>query len=146
LHKSLLQIDPYFQSFSGVLSLFIVSSLHLIYLNHFINHLISFHTISRIQSNHVPLINYNVWLEGQVSITEEQRRFKPIKTQLEIPNYTTYVGPGPTYINPHLDPPKQKRVHATQEHSTPPPYPILVGWVHATLAISPLPMRGCPFS
>jgi hypothetical protein len=58
LPKSL-QVDAYFQCFSGVLSLSIVSSLHLIYLNHFINHLISFHTISRTQSNHVPLINYD---------------------------------------------------------------------------------------
>jgi hypothetical protein len=59
LHKSLLQVDPYFQCFSGVLSLSIVSSLHLIYLNHFNNHLISFYTISRTQSSHVPLINYD---------------------------------------------------------------------------------------
>jgi hypothetical protein len=35
-----------------------------------------------------------------------------------------------------LNPPKHESVRATREHSTPPPYPIPVGWVHATLAIS----------
>jgi hypothetical protein len=83
--------------------------------------------------------------DDRVSITEEQRRFEPIIAQLGIPNHTTYAGPRPTHINLHSDLPKQERVRATREHSTPPPYPILVGWVHATLAISPLPVRGCPF-
>jgi hypothetical protein len=31
-------------------------------------------------------------------------------TQLGIPNYTTYVGLKPTYINLHPDPPKHDRV------------------------------------
>ena len=57
-----------------------------------------------------------------------------------IPNHTTYVGPWPTYINLPLDPLKQERVHATREHSTPPIQPIAT-WVHATPAISPLPVR-----
>jgi hypothetical protein len=34
------------------------------------------------------------------------------------------------------DCPKHELVRATREYSTPLPYPILVGWVHATLAIS----------
>ena len=59
--------------------------------------------------------------------------------QLGFSYHTTYVGPGPTYINLHLDPPKHEPFRATWEHSTPPPYVILdvfIGWVHATLAIS----------
>jgi hypothetical protein len=39
---------------------------------------------------------------------------------------------------------------ATREHSTPPPCVVrlrgFIGWVHATLTISTLPVRGCPFS
>ena len=61
----------------------------------------------------------------------------------------TYADPGPTYINPHSDPPEREPVCATREYSTPPPYAIpdgFIGWVHATLAISPLLVRGCPFS
>ena len=75
-----------------------------------------------------------------VSITEKQRRFKPIITQLGIPNHTTYAGPWPTYTNLPLDPLEQERVRAIREHSTPPIQPIAT-WVHATLAISPLPVR-----
>jgi hypothetical protein len=51
-------------------------------------------------------------------------------------NHTTYAGPRPTYINLHSDPPKCEPVCATREHSTPPPYLIPIGWVHATLTIS----------
>ena len=61
-----------------------------------------------------------------VSITEEQRRFEPIKSQLGIPDHTTYAGPRPTYTN--------------LEYSTPPVQPIAT-WVHAIPAISPLPVR-----
>ena len=75
-----------------------------------------------------------------VSITEEQRRFEPIKTQLEILDHTTYVGPRLTYINLPSDPLKQERVRTTQEYSTPPIQPIAT-WVHAILAISPLRVR-----
>jgi hypothetical protein len=60
------------------------------------------------------LINYDEWSEDQVSITEEQRRFKPIKTQLGISYHMTYVGTRPTYINLSKDPPKQDRVRATR--------------------------------
>jgi hypothetical protein len=84
-------------------------------------------------------LNYDEWSEGQVSITEEQRQFEPIKAQLRIPNHTTYAGPRPTYINLHSDPPKRQPVCATRKHITPPPYVIpdvSAGWVHATLAIS----------
>ena len=56
-----------------------------------------------------------------------------------------YVGPRLTYINLPSDPLKQERVRATREHSTPPIQPIAT-LVHATLAISPLPVRGRPFS
>ena len=45
---------------------------------------------------------------------------QPIKTQLGIPNHTTYAGPWPTYTNLPLDPLKQERVRATQEYSSPP--------------------------
>ena len=55
-----------------------------------------------------------------VSITEEQRRFEPIKTQLGILDHTTYVGPQPTYTILPSGPLKQERVRATQEYSTPP--------------------------
>ena len=61
----------------------------------------------------------------------------------------TFVGPRPTYINPHMDPPKRERVRTTREHITPPPCAApggFIGCVHATLAISPLPVRGYPFS
>jgi hypothetical protein len=68
------------------------------------------------------LINYDELSEDQVSITEEQRRFEPIKTQLGISYHMTYVGPRPTYINLFKDPPKQDRVRATRQHSTPSPY------------------------
>jgi hypothetical protein len=73
-------------------------------------------------------------------------------TQLRIPNHTTYAGPKPTYINLHSDPPKPEWVRATQEHSTPLTYcqprcfcpsQIRRAWVHATLVISPLLVRGC---
>jgi hypothetical protein len=64
-------------------------------------------------------------------------------TQLGIPNHTTYVGLKPTYINLHSDPPKGTGSSATREHCTPPIQP-LAPRVHATLAISPLPMRGRP--
>ena len=55
--------------------------------------------------------------------------------------HTTYVGPsfGLTYINLHLDPPKQEPVYATREYSTPPPCATpggFTGCVHATLTIS----------
>ena len=67
--------------------------------------------------------------------------------QLGFAFHTTYAGPGLglTYINLHLDPPKREPVCATREHSTPPPYAApsgFTGCVHATLAISPLPVRG----
>ena len=75
-----------------------------------------------------------------VSITEEQRGFKQIKTQLGIPNHMTYADPQLIYTNLPSDPLKQERVHATREYSTPPIQPIAT-WVHATLAISPLPVR-----
>ena len=75
-----------------------------------------------------------------VSITEEQRRFEPIETQLEIPYHTTYVGPRLTYINLPSDLLKQERVRATKEYSTPPIQPIAT-WVHAIPAISPLPVH-----
>ena len=61
-------------------------------------------------------------------------------TQLGIPNHTTYAGPWPTCINLPLDLLKQERVRATREYSTPPIQPIAM-WVHAILAISPLPVR-----
>jgi hypothetical protein len=67
-------------------------------------------------------------------------------TQLGILNHTTYAGLRPTYINLHSDLPKLEPVRATREHSTPPPYQIPVGWVQATLSISPLPVRGCRFT
>ena len=75
-----------------------------------------------------------------VSITKEQQRFEPIKTQLGILDHTTYAGPWPTYTNLPSDPLKQERVRATWEYSTPPIQPIAT-WVHAILAISPLPVR-----
>jgi hypothetical protein len=53
-------------------------------------------------------------------------------TQLGISNLTTYVEPNLAYANPHLDLPKPKRVYRL----------ILAPRVHATLAISPLPVRG----
>ena len=59
--------------------------------------------------------------------------------QLGFPYHMTYVGPRPTYINPHSDPPKQERVHATREHSTPPPCTTpgrFTGCVYVTLTIS----------
>ena len=59
--------------------------------------------------------------------------------QLGFPYHTTYASPGPTYINPHSDPPEREPVCATREYSTPPPYAIPDGftwWVHATLTIS----------
>jgi hypothetical protein len=54
----------------------------------------------------------------------------------------TYVEPNFAYVNPHLDLPKPERVH--RHPSTVPlePDPILALRVHATLAISPLPVRG----
>ena len=52
----------------------------------------------------------------------------------------SYVGPWPTYTNLPPDFLKQEWVHTTREHSTPPIQPIAT-WVHATLAISPLPVR-----
>ena len=58
-------------------------------------------------------------------------------------------GPEPTYINLYLDPPKREPVYATREHSTPPPCATpggFIGCVHATLAISPLPVCGWPFT
>ena len=75
-----------------------------------------------------------------VSITKEQWRFELIKTQLGIPDHTTYAGPRPTYINLPSDLLKQERVRATREYSTPPIQPIAT-WVHAIPAISPLPVR-----
>jgi hypothetical protein len=84
-------------------------------------------------------INYDVWLEGRVSITEEQRWYEPIKTQLGIPNHTTCGGPRPTYINLHLDFSKREPVCASREYSTPPPCATpdrFTRWVHASLAIS----------
>ena len=74
-----------------------------------------------------------------VSITEEQRRFELIITQLGIPNHTTYAGPLPTYTNPPLDPLKQEWVRDTREYST--PIQPIATWVHAIPAISPLPVR-----
>jgi hypothetical protein len=65
-------------------------------------------------------------------------------THLGIPYHTTYAGPRSTYINPHSDPQKRERVRAAREHSTPLPYAVPDGiawWVHATLTISPLPVR-----
>ena len=62
------------------------------------------------------------------------------KTQLGIPDHTTYAGPWPTYANLPSDPLKQEQVHATREYSTPPIQPIAT-WVHAIPAISPLPVR-----
>ena len=62
------------------------------------------------------------------------------KTQLGIPDHTTYAGPRPTYTNLPLDPLKQERVRATREYSTPPIQSIAT-WVHAIPAISPLPVR-----
>ena len=50
----------------------------------------------------------------------------------------TYVGPGPTYINPHSDRLEREPVCATREYNTPPPCAIpdrFTGWVHATLTI-----------
>ena len=44
------------------------------------------------------------WTVSWVSITEEQRWFEPIKTQLGIPDHTTYAGPRPTYTNLPSDP------------------------------------------
>ena len=75
-----------------------------------------------------------------VSITEEQWRFELIKTQLGILDHMTYAGPRLTYINLPLDLLKQEWVRATREYSTPPIQPIAT-WVHAILAISPLPVR-----
>ena len=71
--------------------------------------------------------------------------------QLGVTYHTAYAGPslGPLYINLYSDPPNRERVCATREYSTPPPYGILdvfIGWVHATLAISPLLVHCCPFS
>jgi hypothetical protein len=73
-------------------------------------------------------------------MTEEQRRFEPIKIQLGIPDHTTYAGPRPTYTNLPLGPLKQEQVCTTREYSTPPIQPIAM-WVHAIPAISPLPVR-----
>jgi len=59
--------------------------------------------------------------------------------QLGFPYHMTYVGPRPTYINLHSDPPKRELVCATWEHSTPPPCATpggSTGCVHATLTIS----------
>ena len=62
------------------------------------------------------------------------------KTQLGILDHTTYTGSRPTYTNLFSDPLKQEQVRATREYSTPPIQPIAT-WVHAILAISPLPVR-----
>ena len=123
--------------FNFALSLLVVSSLHLIQLNHFINHLISSYLISI--SNHIPQINYDDGASIKSHVTIEQTTIRIDQGQQGFPNHTTYAGPRPTYINLHPDPPKHEPVRATREYSTPPPYVIRdvsVGWVHATLAIS----------
>ena len=84
-------------------------------------------------------------------VTVEQTTIRIDLVQLGFSYHTTYVGLGfgLTYINLLSDPPKHEPVYATREHSTPPPCATpggFTGCVHATLAISPLPVRGCPFS
>ena len=80
------------------------------------------------------------WTVSWVSITEEQRRFEPIKNPAG--NSRPHdICRSPTYIyQPTLGSSKQERIRATREYSTPPIQPIAT-WVHAIPAISPLPMR-----
>ena len=103
-------MDAYFQCFSFALSLLVVSSWHLIYLNHLINHLISSYLISI--SNHVPLINYDAGQLIESPVTVEQMAIHIDLAQLGFPYHMTYAGPGfgLTYINLHSDPPKHERV------------------------------------
>jgi hypothetical protein len=123
---------------------FMVSSLHW---SKSITSLISsshFHLLST--SNHVSLINYDV---DRVSIIEEHDGSNWLgPAGVSLP-HDIYVGPGPTYINLHSDPPKQERVLRHPRNSD---YTIVrhpwcfrrVGIV--TLAISPLPVHVYPFS
>ena len=89
-----------------------------------------------------PLINYDVWLEGRVSITEEHdnsNRLGLAGVSLPHDICMSRSGPEPTYINLYLNPPKREPICATREHSTPPPCATpggFTGRVHATLAIS----------
>jgi hypothetical protein len=66
-------------------------------------------------------------------------------TQLGIPNHMTYVGLKPTYINLHQDPRKRDRVqrHLRAQYAS---NSALAMRVHSTLAISPLPVHGQPFT
>ena len=66
--------------------------------------------------------------------------------QLGFPYHTTYAGPKPTYINPHLDPPKHERVPRYPRVHPVPFDDGFTGCVHTTLTISPLPVHGWPFT
>ena len=82
------------------------------------------------------------WTVSWVSITKEQRRFKPIITQLGILNHTTYAGPWTTYINLPSDPlnknrsaPPKNTVHH-QSSPLPRGYTLFPPSLHSQCAIS----------
>jgi hypothetical protein len=100
----------------------------------------SFHFLSK-----VSYINYDAGQLIRVSITEDQRRFEPI-----IPSWGSLTTQHMQDSNLHIS--TFTRIlqnvtgsSATREHNTPPIQPLATR-IHATLAISPLPVRGRPFT
>jgi hypothetical protein len=114
--------------------------LHLIELNHFINHLISSYLISI--SNYVSLINYDADQGIKSPFPRSNGGSNRLKPSWGFPT-TRYIQVPDLHISTiSTDPPKHELDRTTREHSTPPPCSVpngyLAGCVYATPAISPL--------
>ena len=70
----------------------------------------------------------------------EQRRFEPLSNPAGVPNHPTYIELNLANVNPNLAFPRSDRVCGTRKHSTPTSSPF-GRRVHATLAITPCPVR-----
>ena len=91
----------------------------------------------------VSLINYDVEQRIESSSSRSNDDSNRLKPSWGFPT-TRYMQVPDLHISTiPMDPPKHELDRTTLEHSTPPPYAVLdgiAGWVHATPAISPLPV------